>query len=465
MGPVLLIRPLCAVDEPEFAEPLGIERIAGHLRAHGCFDVCVLDRRLGPAERRAGYAVDDTPGFFDELRARFADGPAPGIIGLSLMTAADIPDARRIISRLGSWWPAAQFIAGGVLVTTAPAEVARALPVNVELVRGEGEARILELARGAGAGLDGVLEPDQWAAAFRPDLERYARLGCAVNVQSSRGCPGSCAFCATPQLPDDLRRWRPRSISLVVDEMEEAARRLADAGLPRIFNFVDDDFGPLARLEELAEELAARGAHVAFSCEMRLASLAGQADLSERLARLHEQGLTRVFFGVESLDPATLERWRKPVRPVEALPEVLAAFSSAGVDAQAGYILWHAGQTIEGALDEAARLHELGAYSHRAAVSRLIAFPGCALEHEADARGFEPMDPAAEAFHQRFLDAAADVAPVWTRAAVAEPYVAAKAHLTGDTEELKALRRELTESSERSYELLLATAAQEGRGR
>ena len=39
MTSVLLIRPLCEGDEPEFAEPLGIERLAGYLRAHGVPDV------------------------------------------------------------------------------------------------------------------------------------------------------------------------------------------------------------------------------------------------------------------------------------------------------------------------------------------------------------------------------------------------------------------------------------------
>ena len=39
MTSVVLIRPLCAEGEPEFAEPLGIERIAGYLRAHGRFRV------------------------------------------------------------------------------------------------------------------------------------------------------------------------------------------------------------------------------------------------------------------------------------------------------------------------------------------------------------------------------------------------------------------------------------------
>ena len=288
---------------------------------------------------------------------------------------------------------------------------------------------------------------------WRPDLVRYGALGCAVNVQSSRGCPGQCAFCATPGLPEDLRRWQPRDVALVVDEMEHEAQRLEAAGLPPIFNFVDDDFGPLVRVERLADELEARELRVAFALEMRLASLIGQPWLAERLARLREAGLTRVFVGVESLNPDTLRRWHKPY-DVAALPEVLGALRSAGVAVQAGYILWHKGQTLEGARWEVDALRELGIYSHRAAMSRLIVFRGCALAREGvPAQGFEPLEAEAEDFLRRFSAKTADLADTWARAAIAEPYEAAKAYLGGDGTELLLIRQQFEEANAASYRM------------
>ena len=94
---VLLIRPLCEGEEPEFAEPLGIERLAGYLRLHGVNEVSVLDRRLYQQERKAGRAQGS---FWDDVRQRYADA-APDIVGLSLMTASDVPDALRIFQ--GHW--------------------------------------------------------------------------------------------------------------------------------------------------------------------------------------------------------------------------------------------------------------------------------------------------------------------------------------------------------------------------
>ena len=555
MASVLLIRPLCEGDEPEFAEPLGIERLAGYLHAHGVDDVRVFDRRLYVEERRAGavganafgagcIAADgmkfearkagvagiaasrpnsmrlgapetvdsavDAPGFYDDVRAAYAENSGPTLIGLSLMTSADVPDARRIMSRLGAWWPDARFVAGGVFVTTAPDVAALKLPKGVVLMRGEGEVQLLELVRDASTRDDCGLQPasqfaqdrsdrvasrrapsfpddnapqpalarpdtfalqpnspDEWAIPYRPNLERYARLRCAVNVQTSRGCPGACAFCATPSLPRELRRWAPRDEALVLDEIQEAAERLMAAGFPPVFNFVDDDFGPLERLESFAEGLIARKLRIAFACEMRFASLAGQSNLAERLAHLHDAGLTRVFFGIESLDPATHSDWKKPM-DLKALPHVLECFRTAGVSVQVGYILWHGAQTLRNAEREVDQLHEMGIYSHRAVLSRLIVFPGSALARGAlidgsslhvqgalagapDSGGFEPMDLAAEEFHRRFSEAASELTQEWTNLAIAEPYTSAEAFLSGDDADARELRKRLAEVNEESY--------------
>ena len=450
---VLLIRPLCEGDEPEFAEPLGIERLAGYLRAHGVPEVGVFDRRLYQRERRAGLGVGS---FWDDVRDWAASG-APDVVGISLMTESDVPDALRVLSRAHAWWPQARLAAGGLFVTTAAAGAARRLPAGVTLLAGEGEATLLALVAGGTTGEGAVLTPDDWAPAYRPFVERYAALGCAVNIQTSRGCPGACAFCATPRLPAGLRRWQPRSLSLVANEIAREARRLETAGLPPVFNFVDDDFGPLERAEALADELARRRLRVAFALEMRLASLVGQPDLATRLARLHAAGLTRVFVGVESLDLQTLRRWHKP-HDVTALPGVLAAFATAGVSLQCGYILWHGHQTVAGARSEAARLRELGIYSHRAALSRLIVFEGCALARECDERGLQRMDPAAESFYQRLSQATEKLTRTWTQAAIDEPYAAAKAYLSGDDTRLVALRATLHEVNEQSFERFMREA-------
>lgn len=459
---VLLIRPLCEGDEPEFAEPLGVERLAGYLRTHGVDGVSVFDRRLYQQERKAGRAHGS---FWDDVRQRCAQ-QAPTLVGVSLMTASDVPDALRIMSRMRAWWPQARMVAGGLYVTTSPREAAARLPKGATLLSGEGETALLALARGEDVP-DLILSPNDWAPAYRPFVERYAALGCSVNLQTSRGCPGSCAFCATPSLPRSLRLWQPRDLGLVADEIAHEAACLVASGLPPVFNFVDDDFGPLSRVEALADELTRREVRAAFALEMRVASLTGQPDLPARLSRLHEAGLTRVFIGVESLDEGTLRRWRKPY-DVSALPQVVHAFEAAGVSLQPGYILWHADQTIAGARAEVEGLWRLGIYSHRAALSRLIVFEGCALARDGaptpplegpGSWGLQPLSPTEEAFYQRFSEASSELTPLWLAAAIPEPYAAAEALLTGDTTRVDHIHRTLDDINRRSFELFMEMSA------
>ena len=461
MPHVLFIRPLFEGDELEFAEPLGIERLAGYLRERYVAEVTVLDRRLYERERREGLSAS---AFWEDVRAACDDAP-PDLVCFSLMTAQDVPDALRLHSRLRAWYPRARFQVGGVYVTTATDEARRRLPRDFSLVRGEGEAPLLDALAGIegeqagnageqiGRAGEQVVHPDEWAMAYRPNVERYAALGCAVNVQTSRGCPGACTFCATPLLPHGLGRWRPRSLSLVADELEHECRRLEKIGLPPVFNLVDDDFGPLSRLEELASELRKRELTIAFACEMRLAALVGQPNLAHRLRHLREAGLSRLFVGVESLNPQTLKAWRKTY-DLGRLEETITAIREAGVALQAGYILWHRHQTVDGALAEAAELRRLGLYTHQAAVSRLIVFEGCELARQGSDTGFEPMGRDAETFYEQFTQASGELRERWVKAAVAEPYLVSCATLGRRVDDLQELREELARINDLSYKLL-----------
>lgn len=446
MPRVLLIRPLCAGEEPEFAEPLGLERLAGYLRAHGIESVEIADKRLFAAQRQHGI---DAPSFWQVVRSKYAQDP-PTHVGISLMTSADVPDALRIVSRLRAHYPHAAFSAGGTFATTSTNEARRRLPSNVHIILNEGEEQLLAWIRGS-TGATAVISPNDWSPAYRPDLLGYAALGCAVNLQSSRGCSGSCTFCATPSLPAPYRTWQPRDLRLVVEEMAHESARLEEAGLLPIFNFVDDDFGPLARVEELGRELAQQDVRVAFALEMRMASLAGQHRLAERLHALRNVGLTRVFVGVESTNPQTLRGWHKAYNTAQ-LPKVIQAFRHAGITLQTGYILWHKGQTVEGAASEVKRLWELGIYSHRSAMSRLIAFSGCALDPSEAELG------DSQRFYNEFVARSHDLTKEWTKAAIKEPYAAAAAHITGNNADLSALQTTLAKANEQSYRLFMELA-------
>lgn len=160
-------------------------------------------------------------------------------------------------------------------------------------------------------------EPNDWAFQSRENIRLYIKKGGVLNIRSSRGCRGNCAFCTTPRLPRELKRFQARDISLVIDEIENA---VTGYGIEPVVNFTDDEFGDFERIEELACELQRRNLRAAFSLELRAAGmLKGSASAWKDL---HSGGLCRVFTGLESLNKNTLKEWKKPVKPEELLQSI-----------------------------------------------------------------------------------------------------------------------------------------------
>lgn len=441
MPKVALIRPR-ASHAGEFQEPLGLEYLAGQLTADG-IPCAIFDRELDRRTRR------------DTLAAVLAY--APTLIGLTVMSMEDAPDALRLISRLRS--AGVRFVVGGLLVTTAP-DVCRALfPRQVTLVRGEGEGIITSVAREEAGGallMDGTpSSPDDWPVPQRPQLEEYLTSGGVMNLRASRGCPGACLFCATPSLPAPYGRWRGRALPLVVDEMEHLARRAVAGGFAPVFNFVDDDSGSLTRVEALCDLIRGRGLLAAFSLELRGLALVGQSDLAARFARLKAAGLCRVFVGLENLNAATLRQWGKPFPPEEVL-EAVQAMRAAGILVHTGYILWHQDITLPVLTAQVQALHRLDLFSPKVALSRLILYPGSRIcPPDVKTPRPQPLPPHCEAAWQRVSAAAGSLMEAWVPLAERLPDVACRAHLSGDPGELVPLTQQLRAINQQAYEVTM----------
>jgi radical SAM superfamily enzyme YgiQ (UPF0313 family) len=249
-------------------------------------------------------------------------------------------------------------------------------------------------------------------------------------------------------------------------------------GLPPIFNFVDDDFGSLERVEALDAELTRRGLRTAYALQLRVGALLGQEKLAERLEVLQRGGFTRVFIGVESLNPLTLKRWNKPY-DTGALAEVFSALRQANISAHIGYILWHADSTVETAREEARRLWDMGLYCPKVAESRMVLFPGsrlyaATLDAEETGTGrtvgmgaatqvapgapvsraarWQSLSDEAERFYQQLSERLRPVYNVWKEGAVLAPWLAGYAHLSGDQSLLDELNAVLGQCDHYSYQ-------------
>jgi len=124
----------------------------------------------------------------------------------------------------------------------------------------------------------------------------------ALQMWGSRGCPYSCSFCIWPQLMNG-NRYRPRSVSAILDEIEHEARAF---GCRSVY-FDDDTFNiGKVRMLEFCREKIRRGLDIPWAIMAR-------ADLMDReiLEAMSAANLQAVKYGIESADAQLLANVNK----------------------------------------------------------------------------------------------------------------------------------------------------------
>lgn len=92
------------------------------------------------------------------------------------------------------------------------------------------------------------------------DWQRYEREGGTWPIQTKRGCPMNCVYCAYPLI--EGRRFRQRDPVEVVDEIERVLRQAK----PRTFEFVDSTFNlPASNAIAICEEILRRRIKASFT--------------------------------------------------------------------------------------------------------------------------------------------------------------------------------------------------------
>ena len=218
---------------------------------------------------------------------------------------AQAPEAYAVADRLRAAGTAV--VMGGLHVTTCPEEALRHADA---VVVGEGELCWPEVLADAAAGrLRGSKKIYRSAGrefdlADAPmprfdllDFQKYNR----ITVQTTRGCPLRCDFCASSILLTD--RYKVKPIDKVLAEVD-TVRALARRVGPRPFiEFADDNsFANRRHWKRLLPELAKR--RIRWFTETDISV----ADDDELLRLMHEAGCVQVLIGLESPTEAGLVR-------------------------------------------------------------------------------------------------------------------------------------------------------------
>ena len=126
-----------------------------------------------------------------------------------------------------------------------------------------------------------------------------------TTIMSSRGCPYGCIFCLWPQSFYGTKKYRVRTPSLVVDEIEMLLKKYN----PKELYFDDDTFTVnKERVIEIANGIKRRGLKFKWDCLGHV----GNMD-RELLTAMKEAGCCRIRYGVETGSDKILKNINKPI--------------------------------------------------------------------------------------------------------------------------------------------------------
>jgi radical SAM superfamily enzyme YgiQ (UPF0313 family) len=243
------------------------------------------------------------------------------------------PSAHEIAARCAAM--GREVVAGGPLFTTGH----RAFPEIGHFVLGEAEGVIGELVDDM---VRGTVKPIYRAAGF-PNLDatpipRWGLLRLSdyvtMPVQFSRGCPYDCEFCDIVAMYG--RVPRTKAPAQVVAELE-ALRR---AGWRDMVFLVDDNFiGHKKRVKALLAELVEWRARTRTSIGFLTEASINLADERDLLGLMVRSGFRKVFVGLETPIPESLEECRKVQNRKRDLVDAVREIQRAGLEVMGGFII------------------------------------------------------------------------------------------------------------------------------
>ena len=198
------------------------------------------------------------------------------------------------------------------------------------------------------------------------DPQKYNRL----TVQTSRGCPHRCEFCASSILLTPQYQVKP------VEKVLAEIREIKKIWSKPFIEFADDNsFVHRAHYRKLMRELAGENVRWFTEADVRV------AEDDELLALIRDAGCQQILIGLESPRRTSLygvelkNNWK--LRQQDYYPEAIAKIQSYGITVNGCFILGLDGDTRDVFDDVLAFVRESGLYEVQ--ITFMTAFPGTPL--------------------------------------------------------------------------------------
>jgi radical SAM superfamily enzyme YgiQ (UPF0313 family) len=296
--------------------PIGLDYVASHVRSRG-IAVHVLDLNLAADAATA-------------MRTHF-ENHEPELIGLSLRNVDDcfwpsaasfLPAAEAVIAQLREL-SQTPIVLGGVGFSIFAESIVRRSGGDFG-IRGDGEEALVELLRQLRGDrsferVPGLLwrdgprlrvNPPAWptcveipTARDAVDNPTYFARGGQVGIETKRGCPRQCAYCADPLAKGNMARLRPPR-----DVADEFAALLAQG--VDVLHLCDCEFNlPREHAVAVCDELIARRMGQRVRWYAYLAVVPFDDELCAKMARA---GCVGINFTSDAAHPVMLAAYRQP---------------------------------------------------------------------------------------------------------------------------------------------------------
>lgn len=220
--------------------------------------------------------------------------------------------------------------------------------MNIAMFAGELEGRLEALLRDAAAGR---LKPLYDFMNDLPGMEgtpvpylaaRYVArtLGMSTSFDAGRGCPYQCSFCTIINVQGRKSRYRS------ADDVEHLVRLNWSHGIHKFF-ITDDNFARNKKWEEVFDRLIElrEKAGIPLGLMIQVDTLCHK--IPHFIEKAKRAGVTRVFIGLENINPDNLAAAKKRQNKITEYRKMLLAWKAQGIITLAGYILGFPADTPE----------------------------------------------------------------------------------------------------------------------
>ena len=290
----------------------------------------------------------------DRIARAIREGGGLGLVALVGVQSNQFPRAMEIAKPLRA--AGVQVCIGGfhvsgclAMLPKMPPDMQEALDLGVSLFAGEAEEGRLDLVlRDAFAGklqpvynfmddlpsMEGVPEP------ILPKARVGRTVGTVTSFDAGRGCPFQCSFCTIINVQGRKSRYR------TADDVERIIRSNLAQGINDFF-ITDDNLARNRNWEAIFDRLIEMREveKLFFRFIVQVDTLCHK--IPNFISKAARAGVTRVFLGLENINPDSLLGAKKRQNRISEYRQMLLEWKKVGAITYAGYILGFPKDTVE----------------------------------------------------------------------------------------------------------------------